>query len=332
MTSLHPHRPADARPARSTLGRRGHLMGATVAVVATLGLVGCAPAADEAAPSTSPSLSTTGADAPLESSGRVAAELAALEAEYGATIGVVARDTSSGASVAYGQDRRFGFASTMKAPLAGVFLDRVEGAARDEVVRWSSEQVEQAGYAPVTAERVDEGATLAELAEAAVRQSDNLAFNLMLERLGGPAALDSALAELGDDTTEVVNVEPELNTIEPGSTDDTTTAAALAGTLEALLLGPTLEAADRALLLDWMSGNATGDTLIRAGAPEGWVVADKSGGAGEIRNDVALVTRPDGAPIVIAVLTERDDPDAVRDDTLVARAAAVVLEAFADAG
>ncbi|WP_082515001.1 class A beta-lactamase [Yonghaparkia sp. Root332] len=328
MKTPLPHPPADARPLRASRARRGRLV--AVAVAAALGLSGCAPVVDESAPSVSPSPSTTGPDAPLESSGRVAAELAALETEYGATIGVLARDTSSGASIAFGQDRRFGFASTMKAPLAGVFLDRVEGAARDEVVRWSAAQVEEAGYAPVTAERIDEGLTLAELAEAAVRQSDNLAFNLVLERLGGPAALDAALAELGDETTEVVNLEPALNTIEPGSTDDTTTAAALAGTLEALLLGPTLDADDRTLLLDWMSGNATGDTLIRAGAPEGWVVADKSGGAGAIRNDVALVTRPDGAPIVIAVLTQRDDPEAERDDSLVARAAEIALDAFAD--
>lgn len=311
-----------------TTSRRGPGLLA-LAVTAALGLTACAPGSPAAQPSTSPSVTAT--DAPLESSGRVAAELAVLEEEYEATIGVVARDTATGASIAFGQERRFGYASTMKAPLAGVFIDRVEGDARDEVVRWSAAEVEEAGYAPVTAERIEEGLTLAELAEAAVRQSDNLAYNLVLERIGGPSALDTALAELGDQTTEVVSDEPELNTIEPGSIDDTTTAAALAGSLEALLLGPTLDADDRALLLDWMSGNASGDTLIRAGAPEGWVVADKSGGAGAIRNDVALVTRPDGAPIVIAVLTERDDPEAERDDTLVARAAELALDALASA-
>lgn len=311
----------------TTSRRRPGLL--TLAVTAALGLTACAPGSPAAQPSASPSVTAT--DAPLEPSGAVAAELAALEEEYEATIGVVARDTATGASIAFGQDRRFGYASTMKAPLAGVFLDRVEGDARDEVVRWSAAEVDEAGYAPVAAERIEEGLTLAELAEAAVRQSDNLAYNLVLERIGGPAALDTALAELGDETTEVVSDEPELNTIEPGSIDDTTTAAALTGTLEALLLGPTLDADDRALLLDWMSGNATGDSLIRAGAPEGWVVADKSGGAGAIRNDVALVTRPDGAPIVIAVLTERNDPEAERDDTLVARAAEIALDALASA-
>jgi beta-lactamase class A len=77
-----------------------------------------------------------------------------------------------------------------------------------------------------------------------------------------------------------------------------------------------------------MSGNATGDTLIRAGAPDGWVVADKSGGAGGIRNDVAVVTPPGRAPVVVTVFTTRNDPDARYDDALVARAAAIVLGAL----
>src|SRR5690625_6617540 len=50
-----------------------------------------------------------------------------------------------------------------------------------------------------------------------------------------------------------------------------------------------LAPADKELLIDWMSANATGDTLIRAGAPTDWVVADKSGGAGPLRNDIAVV-------------------------------------------
>jgi beta-lactamase class A len=89
-----------------------------------------------------------------------------------------------------------------------------------------------------------------------------------------------------------------------------------------------LSAEDRALLLDWMSGNATGDTLVRAGAPAGWSVADKSGGAGGIRNDVAVVTPPGRDAVVLSILSARNDPEADYDDALVARAAAVVLGAL----
>ncbi len=255
--------------------------------------------------------------------------LAGLEREYDATVGVVATDTTTGETVAYGGDRRFGYASTLKVFAAAAFLRQVHGADRDERVRWTAADATAAGHTPVTSAHVADGLTLAQLAEAAVRQSDNLALNLVLDRIGGPAGLGRALTELGDRTTEVVHDEPALNTIEPGSTADTTTPAAFAADLATVLDGRTLGRSDTALLERWMSGNATGDTLVRAGAPAGWTVADKSGGAGGIRNDVARVTRPDGGPIVIAVLTARNEPDAAYDDALVARSARAVLAAFA---
>lgn len=294
-------------------------------------LAGCAASgagpSDSAAesPADTPTTTTPGRDLDAV----VEDDLIGLEQEYDATIGVVAVDTATGESVSYGGDRRFGFASTVKVFAAAEFLRSVHGSDRDELVRWTADEAASAGHAPVTSQHVDDGLTYAQLAEAAVRFSDNAALNLILDRLGGPESLDAAIAERGDTTTEVVNVEPTLNTIEPGSIEDTTTAAAFTASLQAFLDGSTLSAADEALLLDWMSDNRTGDTLIRAGAPDGWVVADKSGGAGPIRNDIALVTPPDHDPIVITVLSARNDPDTAFDDTLVARTASIVLNALA---
>lgn len=46
-------------------------------------------------------------------------------------------------------------------------------------------------------------------------------------------------------------------------------------------------------------------------------------------NDIAVAWPPDGAPIVIAVLSTRDQEGADHDDQLVADAAEVVVDAFA---
>lgn len=314
------------------------VVGGTVAVLVLAGCSGGGPGAPTAsatstgrATSTPTSTPATGTAAPRVDAATTAAvrrALAALEREYDATVGVVATDTVTGATVAYNGDRRFGYASTIKVFAAAQFLRSVPTDARDEVVHWTAADVAAAGYSPVTEQHVADGLTYAQLAEAAVRMSDNTALNLVLTRIGGPSGLDTALAEFGDTTTEVVHGEPDLNTIEPGSTEDTTTPAAFAAALATVLDGRTLNSADTALLVDWMGGNATGDALIRAGAPDGWVVVDKSGGAGGIRNDVARVTPPDGDPIVLSVLTTRNDPDAAYDDALVARSAAAVLDAF----
>ena len=302
---------------------------AVLAAVTVLSVTGCSAGPADPAPSSTAAIPTTSpTPTPSVDSSGVAAALARLEHQYDATIGVVATDTRTGESVTYNGDRRFGYASTLKVFAAAEFLRSVHGTARDEVAHWTAADTTAAGHSPVTEQHLADGLTYARLAEAAVRESDNTALNLVLERIGGPSALDAALADLGDDTTRVVHDEPALNTIEPGSTEDTTTPAAFTADLTKVLDGSTLGTADTALLVDWMSGNATGDTLVRAGAPAGWVVVDKSGGAGGIRNDVARVTPPDGDPIVLSVLTSRNDPAAAYDDALVAKTASVVLGAF----
>ena len=292
--------------------------------ITALIVTGCSQASAD--PSQSPAASASAsATADTARDDRTARELVDLEAEFDARVGVSALDTGTGESFDYRGDERFGYASTLKAFVAAEFLRTVPAADRGERVTWTQADVDDAGYSPVTGEHVASGLTLAELAEAAVRVSDNAATNIVLERIGGPEALDAMLQMLGDSTTEVVHYEPELNDVVAGESDDTTTPSAFTTNLAAVVNDEILTDEDLATLLDWMSGNATGDTLIRAGAPDGWTVADKSGGAGAIRNDIAVVTRPTGDPIVISVLSTRNDPNADYDDALVAGAAEIVL-------
>lgn len=195
-------------------------------------------------------------------------------------------------------------------------------------VTWTAHEVSAAGYSPVTSEHIAEGLTLAELAEAAMRQSDNTATNLVLDALGGPQGLQQGLEALGDTTTRITDWEPGLNIVGADGAANTTSPGAFTANLRELLESGHLIEEDRALLLEWMNGNATGDALVRAGAPAGWVVADKSGGAGRIRNDVAIVNPPGRDPILVSILTERHDPAARYDDALVARSAEAVLAAL----
>ncbi|WP_338887316.1 class A beta-lactamase [Rhodococcus sovatensis] len=261
----------------------------------------------------------------------VSTDIHNLEQRFDARVGVSALDTETGETISYRGGERFGFASTLKAFAAAEFLRQSTTEDRDELVRWTRSDIDRAGYSPVTTEHLDTGLTAAELAEAAVRESDNTALNLVLDRIGGPEGLDDALERLGDSTTQVVNYEPRLNTITSDSIDDTTTAAdAFTESMTALQQTSYSTASNRSILLDWMSGNATGDPLVRAGAPAGWAVADKSGGAGPIRNDIAVVTPPERSPVVITILTEKTNPTAQFDNELVSETAAVVLHAIED--
>ncbi|MGF1645355.1 MAG: class A beta-lactamase [Kineosporiaceae bacterium] len=253
--------------------------------------------------------------------------LDALEVEFDARLGVVAVDTGSRRRVEHRADERFAYASTIKALLAGAVLAATTDAELDAVITFSESDL--VPYSPVTEGRVATGMTRRELADAAVRFSDNTAANLLLQDVGGPAGLQAALQAVGDDVTRPSRDEPALNEAVPGDIRDTSTPRAMAATLQAFAVGDALEAGDRAVLNDWLRGNTTGDALIRAGTPSGWVVGDRTGTGGYgARNNIAVISPPGRAPIVLAIFSDKGRADAEHDDELISRAAREVLDAL----
>lgn len=252
---------------------------------------------------------------------------ATIESDYDARVGVYAIDTGSDQTIDYRSEERFAFASTYKALAAALVLKQNSMEELEEVITYTEDDL--VSYSPITEKHVDTGMTLAELSEAAVRTSDNTAGNLLFEELGGPEQFQQSLREIGDDMTQSDRYETALNEFTPGNTRDTSTPAALATSLQGFAVGDLLTDDKRERLLDWMKGNATGDTLIRAGAPEGWTVADKSGaGRYGTRNDIAVVWPPDREPIILAILTRHDTEDAEYDDALIAEVAEATLNAL----
>ncbi|WP_442905351.1 class A beta-lactamase [Jeotgalibacillus sp. ET6] len=250
-----------------------------------------------------------------------------LENESGAQIGVYALDTETNQTVEYRSDERFAYASTFKVLAAAILLKQHDEKALEKNVTYTKEDL--VTYSPVTEKHVDKGMTLLEISEAAIRKSDNTAANLMLEAIGGPEKFEAELRKLGDDTTVSERFETELNEYAPGQDRDTSTPKAMAENLKKVAIEEYLPEDKREWLNDWMSGNATGDALIRAGAPEGWIVDDKSGAASYgTRNDIAVVRPPDRKPILIATMSKKDKEDAEYDDALIAEAAKITLDTF----
>ncbi|TKR26711.1 class A beta-lactamase [Cellulomonas hominis] len=276
-------------------------------------------------PGTTPSLS-----APADLTAAVAGDLAALEESTGRRVGVYARDTGTGATVAYRADERFGYASTLKALAVGEVLAGRPASVLDEPLTVAPDDVAGAGHAPVTGDAAGTDLTIAALGAAAVSESDNGALNVLLRHLGGPAALQAALAARGDTTTRVDADEPELNAFTPGGEARTSTPRALAGGLATYALGDVLDPAVRETYVGWLTASTTGPDAIRAGTPDGWTVGDKTGTAGRYgsRNDIAVVWPPGRQPIVLAVLTDHPDEAAEPDDAVLAAAARSVLAAY----
>ncbi|WP_404459569.1 class A beta-lactamase [Oceanobacillus kapialis] len=249
---------------------------------------------------------------------------AELENEFDVQLGVYALDIGSNQTIAYQAEERFAFASTYKVLAAAIVLKQKTMEELKEVITYTEDDL--VTYSPVTEKHVDTGMTLLEIAEAAIRTSDNTAGNLLFEAIGGPDKFEEALRGSGDEVTQADRYETELNAFTPEDPRDTSTPKAMAESLQAYALGEQLSHEKRELLTDWMKGNATGDALIRAGAPEGWVVGDKSGAASYgTRNDIAVVWPPDREPIVIAIMSRHDAEDAEYDDALIAEAAEIVF-------
>jgi len=254
-------------------------------------------------------------------------KLAKLEDTYDAKLGVYALDTGTNKVISYRPDERFGYASTHKALAVGVLLQQKDIKDLDKRITYTRDDL--VNYNPITEKYVDVGMTLKELSDASLRYSDNTAGNLILEEIGGPIGFKKALRELGDDVTNPVRIEPELNDVPPGEIADTSTAKALATSLQAFTLGDALPVEKRELLIDWMKRNTTGDALIRSGVPKNWEVADKTGaGLYGTRNDIAVIWPKKGDPIVLAVLSSRNEKDASYDDKLIAEATKEVVKSL----
>jgi beta-lactamase class A len=256
----------------------------------------------------------------------VGRRLAALEREHGARLGVFARNLRTGAVLTHRADERFPLCSTFKTLAVAAVLRDLDhdGEFLGRRIHYTQADIDRAGGAPVTgrAENLARGMTVAGLCGAAISYSDNTAANLLLRHLGGPTAVTRFARSAGDRVTRLDRWEPELNSAEPGRTTDTTTPRAIGSTYARLVLGRVLDPADRSRLAGWLLANTTSGNRFRAGLPDGWVLADKTGtGSYGTANDVGIAWDPSGAPVVLSVLTTKSAEDATPDDRLVARAA-----------
>jgi Beta-lactamase class A len=256
--------------------------------------------------------------------------IAAINTRVGGRIGVAALDTGTGQHIEYKANERFPMCSTFKVLAAAAVLKLVDEGKEylDRMVPYAKEDILE--YAPVTKEHLKEGRmTLRDLFAAAVEQSDNTAGNLLLRTIGGPLSLTSFLRALGDETTRLDRMEPDLNTAIPEDERDTTTPAAMRDDLVRLLIKDVLSPASRSQLEAWLAGNKTGAQMIRAGVPTSWRVGDKTGrGDNGATNDVAILRPKNRPPIFLAIYSVGATMAASERTATIAEVARVAATAF----
>ena len=261
--------------------------------------------------------------------------LTKIETDARGRLGVFALDTGSGRSFGLNQDSRFALCSTFKLLLVAVVLREADAGrlALNDVITYS--KADMVSVAPVTSLHLAEGGmSIGALAKATLQTSDNVASNLLVKRLGGPAEFTKIIRGLGDNITRLDRYETVLNLVPPGEIRDTTTPRAMAETAARLLTGDLLSRSVRSTLIEWMIGATTGLTRLRAHLPKDWVAGDKTGTAlhpsmANKHNDVGIIIPPGRAPVIVAAYFEASgyfDHMRAEDNAVLAAVGSVVAE------
>jgi beta-lactamase class A len=232
------------------------------------------------------------------------------EQQSGGRVGVYVRNLITGASVSWRAQERFVMCSTFKASLVAQVLARVDQGSETLHALVPYGEQDLLDYAPVATENLEKGVlSIEQLCQAAVELSDNTCANLLLDRVGGPAALTAFWRATGDLTSRLDDHEPGLNRTPPGHPENTTTPEAMAGTLHRLLMGQVLLPPSQDLLRAWMSNCRTGANRLRGGLPARWTIANKTGNNGrDAAGDIALLWSPSGHATVVSVYVQGGSP------------------------
>lgn len=281
-------------------------------------------------------------------------DLQNLATGFDGRVGICVQDQRTTACV--NGDQRFSLQSVMKLVAAAAVLDAVDhrGWKLDDpvLVRRSDLSLFVQPLAKlVTAKGYR--TTVGDLLRRAIVDSDSAAVDILIAKLGGPAQVQAFLdrAHIGgirvdrDEKhlqTEVAGLEWQPRFVDPDvlraamsripesaqatayqryqkDPRDTATPAGMAAFLTALAQGKLLSPASTAHLLQVMTGTVTFPDRLKAGVPEGWSLAHKTGtssswkGVTAATNDVGILTAPGGGHVAIVVfLGDTREPPAKR--------------------
>lgn len=257
-----------------------------------------------------------------------------------ATVGVAVL-TSGGESFAVNDTIGFAMLSTFKFPLAMAVLHQLDerGTPLDTALLITKADLLPDTYSPLR-DSCPEGnfrLPVRRLIEYAITLSDNNACDILLRFIGGPAALQQYIRNLGIPGIAIAADEalmhrsPEnvyLNHARPSS------AALL---IDRFLQGNLLSPAHQQFLKNTMIATSTGTDKLRGMLPSSAVVGHKTGSSDRIHgmkiadNDIGFVLLPDGTHYSIAVFVMNSRESDTANAALIARISKLVYDHYSPA-
>jgi beta-lactamase class A len=202
------------------------------------------------------------------------------------------------------------------------------GVTLDRAVRFLPEDRIPRAYSPLTDRYPDANVdvSLRELIRLTAGESDNAASETLLRLVGGPAVVQAYVRSLGIAEFQLQDGERGLHRNPTAQYRNWIAPAAAVQLLQRLASNsPPLSPGANDFLLQTLAASGTGATRLRAGLPEGTVLAHKTGSSGvhngraEATNDMGLITLPDGRRLAVAVFVTDARADEATRDRVIAR-------------
>ncbi len=217
----------------------------------------------------------------------------------GLTTGMFFLNLDTGAYLDLAGSSSFSAASTIKIPVLVAFFQDIDAhkIRLDETLVMRPELI-GAGAGEMQYKPAGSRFSALETATKMITISDNTATNMLIDRLGGSAALNQRFKSWGLTTTVIRNPLPDLegtNTISPKD---------LAMLMTLVSQGDLVSMRSRDRLLDIMRRTKT-NTLLPQGLGPGATIAHKTGDIGSVVGDAGLIDLPNGQRYVAAVMVKR---------------------------
>lgn len=235
-------------------------------------------------------------------------EIQILTAGASGRIGICVSDGQKAAAL-HGGDQ-FPLYNVVELPVAVAVLDAVDNSKihLDDHVTTEPHTSGTAGQnPPQSADHTSSKTTIRDLLTRMIADNDSTATDSLITRLGGPGVVQSVLIKKGIRGFKIDRNEPDPRSF-AARHHDTGTPTAVANLLQSLVNGWLLSPSSSSFLLETMSRTRAFPDGLKAGLPNGWLLAHKTGtgttskGVVSATNDVGVLIAPDAKSFVVAAV------------------------------
>ncbi|HLK03938.1 MAG TPA: class A beta-lactamase [Candidatus Acidoferrum sp.] len=228
--------------------------------------------------------------------------------------------------------------SVFKLPLALCMFSQIEQGkfSLDQPIRFlPSDRFFPKTYSPLQDKYADANVDvlLRELLRLAVSLSDNVAADIVLRLVGGPAVVDAYIKSIGVEGFHLEDSEHALHRDPTAQYRNWFEPAGAVQLLRRIGDNSPFTPEHTELLLTCMEDSPTGPNRLKGALPSGTVVMHKTGSSGTqgnktpATNDIGLIVLPDGRRLAIAVFITDASADSATIESVIARIAAAAYAA-----